>query len=228
VRFGFNQVQKQRYLFDVGDRVVDVDDQQAARSQHTFELCPLILVLRPVGIEKNQIVSRCRGSARGLRSSRLERLQAALGKKRNTLYSLIHEQALVVGVGVSRVDEINEIDFLQLTLKRMTRAVARLSVLPDFLLVDGITTIPIGIEQKTLKQGDSRSLSITAASVIAKVVCDASWLPTIDSFPNTVLPDIKVTVAKSTVMQSPNMGLVSAIAAPLLESRSTVKCYAAG
>ena len=93
-------------------------------------------------------------------------------KKRNQLYPLIHEQALAVGVGVSRADEIDQINILQATLKGMSRAIERLSLSPDFLLVDGITPIPIEIEQKTLKKGDSRSLSIAAASVVAKVVRD--------------------------------------------------------
>lgn len=93
-------------------------------------------------------------------------------KKRNQLYPLIHEQALAVGIGVSRADEIDEINILQATLKGMSRAVGRLSVAPDYLLVDGITPIPTHIEQQTLKKGDSRSLSIAAASVIAKVVRD--------------------------------------------------------
>ena len=93
-------------------------------------------------------------------------------KKRNQLYPLIYEQAIAVGIGVGRADEVDEINILQATLKGMSRAVGRLSLPPDFLLVDGITPIPIGIEQKTLKKGDSRSLSIAAASVIAKVVRD--------------------------------------------------------
>ncbi|MBW2689084.1 MAG: ribonuclease HII [Deltaproteobacteria bacterium] len=93
-------------------------------------------------------------------------------KKRNQLYPLIYEQALAVGIGVGRASEVDQINILQATLKGMSRAVGRLSLQPDFLLIDGITPIPIGIEQKTLKKGDSRSLSIAAASVIAKVVRD--------------------------------------------------------
>lgn len=93
-------------------------------------------------------------------------------KKRNQLYPLIHAQAIAVGIGVSQGHEIDQINILQATLKGMTRAVKRLSTSPDFLLVDGITPIPLGLAQKTLKKGDSRSLSIAAASVIAKVVRD--------------------------------------------------------
>lgn len=93
-------------------------------------------------------------------------------KKRNLLYPLIHEQAIAVGIGVSRAAEIDRINILQATLQGMSRAVTRLAVKPDFLLVDGITPVPVDIEQKTLKKGDSRSFSIAAASVIAKVVRD--------------------------------------------------------
>ena len=93
-------------------------------------------------------------------------------KKRNQLYPLINEQALAIGIGVSRACEIDEINILQATLMGMSRAVGRLAVQPDFLLVDGISPVPLDIEQKTIKKGDSRSLSIAAASVVAKVVRD--------------------------------------------------------
>ncbi|MGW8312260.1 MAG: ribonuclease HII [Desulfuromonadales bacterium] len=93
-------------------------------------------------------------------------------KQRNRLYPLIRERALAIGVGVSRADEIDRLNILQATLQGMSRAVQRLSVTPDYLLVDGITPVPIGIQQKTIKKGDCRSLSIAAASVIAKVVRD--------------------------------------------------------
>lgn len=93
-------------------------------------------------------------------------------KQRNQFYPLIYERALAVGVGVSRAGEIDQINILQATLQGMSRAIGRLALKPDFLLVDGITPIPIGIEQMTLKKGDSRSLSIAAASVVAKVVRD--------------------------------------------------------
>jgi len=97
-------------------------------------------------------------------------------RKRNQLFPMIYEQALAIGIGVSRADEIDRINILQATLLGMSRAVMRLPVAADFLLVDGITPVPLGIEQKTLKKGDSRSLSIAAASVIAKVVRDRIML----------------------------------------------------
>ena len=93
-------------------------------------------------------------------------------KQRNRFYPQIRAQARAVGVGVASAAEIDQINILQATLLAMRRAVSRLSLTPDYLLIDGITPLPLDISQQTLKKGDSRSLSIAAASVIAKVVRD--------------------------------------------------------
>jgi len=93
-------------------------------------------------------------------------------KARERLYPLIRAQALAVGVGVARAEEIDAINILQATLRSMQRAVGRLNVPPDFLLVDGNVPVPFSLPQQTLVKGDARSLSIAAASVIAKVVRD--------------------------------------------------------
>jgi len=93
-------------------------------------------------------------------------------KKRMELYPLIRKQAVAVGVGMATAQEIDEINILQATLQAMCRAVHRLSCPPDYLLIDGISRIPLSIRQQTIKKGDSLSLSIAAASVIAKVVRD--------------------------------------------------------
>lgn len=93
-------------------------------------------------------------------------------KQRQSLYPRIREEALAVGIGVASVADIDRLNILQATLQAMRRAVARLALPPDYLLVDGITALPTAIPQLTLKQGDSRSLSVAAASVVAKVVRD--------------------------------------------------------
>lgn len=97
-------------------------------------------------------------------------------KKRDYLYPLIWQQAVTVGVGVASAVEIDRINILQATLLAMRRAVARLNIIPDHLLIDGITSLPLEISQQTLKQGDSRSLSVAAASVVAKVLRDRIML----------------------------------------------------
>ena len=91
---------------------------------------------------------------------------------RERLYPLILAQALAVGIGVACAEEIDRVNILQATLRSMQRAVERLAVPADFLLIDGNVPVPLPLPQQTLVKGDSRSLSIAAASVVAKVVRD--------------------------------------------------------
>ncbi len=93
-------------------------------------------------------------------------------KKRDNLFYLIRSQAVAIGVGIVTAEEIDQINILQATLRAMSLAVQRLKVSADFILVDGVTPIPLPIAQKTLVKGDSRSLSVAAASIIAKVLRD--------------------------------------------------------
>jgi len=93
-------------------------------------------------------------------------------KKREQLFKPIRQQALAVGVGFVHAPQVDEINILQATIRAMCMAVARLKIAPQHLLIDGITPLPLSIAQQTIKKGDSRSLSVAAASVIAKVVRD--------------------------------------------------------
>jgi len=93
-------------------------------------------------------------------------------KARSEAFSVIHEKAFAVGVGVIPPAYIDEHNILNASLEAMRRAVSFLDPRPDFLLVDGIHPVPMRAHQRCLKQGDSRSLSISAASVIAKVYRD--------------------------------------------------------
>jgi len=92
--------------------------------------------------------------------------------RRDTLYDCIMAAALAVGVGISDNLTIDRINILQATLRAMETAVRELPVVPDYLLIDGISKTSLHIPQKTVKQGDSRSMSIAAASIIAKVTRD--------------------------------------------------------
>ncbi len=93
-------------------------------------------------------------------------------RQRDKFYPLIRLQARAFGIGVATAEEIDRLNILQATLLAMQRAIGRLGEKPDHLLIDGITPLPLATPQQTLKKGDSRSLSIAAASVIAKVVRD--------------------------------------------------------
>jgi ribonuclease HII len=91
---------------------------------------------------------------------------------RERLFDTIMSQALSVGVGMGSPELIDRINILQATRHAMLEAVSQLLPQPDYLLIDGISTINSSILQKTIKKGDSLSLSIAAASIIAKVTRD--------------------------------------------------------
>lgn len=93
-------------------------------------------------------------------------------QRRERLFELIMTRALAVGVGQVDAATIDQINILQATRRAMLAAVQALSTNPDLLLIDGITTIASPLPQQTIKQGDSRSASIAAASIIAKVTRD--------------------------------------------------------
>ncbi|MCE1225681.1 MAG: ribonuclease HII [Geobacteraceae bacterium] len=93
-------------------------------------------------------------------------------KRREQLFELIIKQAAAIGIGQADAEIIDRINILQATRQAMLEAVRALPVPPDYLLIDGITTIASSLPQQTIKQGDSRSASIAAASIIAKVTRD--------------------------------------------------------
>ena len=91
---------------------------------------------------------------------------------RERLFDAIMSQALSVGIGMGSAELIDRINILQATRQAMLEAVSQLALQPDYILIDGISTINSPIPQKTIKKGDSLSLSIAAASIIAKVTRD--------------------------------------------------------
>jgi len=93
-------------------------------------------------------------------------------EKRERLFEVIMAQALRVGVGMAGHKEIDRVNILQATRLAMQEAVGKLSPPPDYLLIDGITTIASPLPQKTIVKGDVLSLSIAAASIVAKVSRD--------------------------------------------------------
>ena len=93
-------------------------------------------------------------------------------KKREELYDLIMEQAIAVGVGSVPPARIDDINILQATYEAMRQAIANLSVVPDILLNDAVTIPKITIKQIPIIKGDAKSISIAAASIVAKVTRD--------------------------------------------------------
>ena len=93
-------------------------------------------------------------------------------KKREELYEVIREQAVSWAVGYASPARIDEINILQATYEAMREAIGRLSVVPDLLLNDAVTIPQISIKQVPIIKGDARSISIGAASIVAKVTRD--------------------------------------------------------
>ena len=92
--------------------------------------------------------------------------------KREQLYDEIMEKAIAVGVGMASPARIDEINILQATYEAMRTAVSELGVKPDILLNDAVTIPGIEIRQVPIIKGDAKSVSIAAASIIAKVTRD--------------------------------------------------------
>lgn len=94
-------------------------------------------------------------------------------KKRDTFYELIKANARSFGVGVVSAKVIDEIGIVPATCQAMQKAVSQLFPPPDFLLIDGRIKLPdLHLPQKSIIRGDSQSLSIAAASILAKVTRD--------------------------------------------------------
>lgn len=93
-------------------------------------------------------------------------------RKRLAAFERICDQAVGIGLGVIDAEVIDRINILQASLLSMAVAIDRLVPQPDYLLVDGNQPVKRAIAQKTLVRGDSRSVSIAAASIVAKVTRD--------------------------------------------------------
>lgn len=103
-------------------------------------------------------------------------------KKREQLYQEIKNEALAIGIGVVGADVIDEINIYQATKKAMNIAINQLSIFPDFLLIDAMK-IDTPITQRSLIKGDSLSVSIASASIIAKVYRDRLMMEYCKKYP---------------------------------------------
>tara|TARA_B100001059_G_scaffold226044_1_gene253936 strand:+ start:4059 stop:4691 length:633 start_codon:yes stop_codon:yes gene_type:complete len=92
--------------------------------------------------------------------------------KRDSLYNVILTQALGVSIGRASVSEIDELNILQASLLAMERAVSSLSILPEYVLVDGIHLPNWNYKSQAIIKGDQKVASIAAASIVAKVFRD--------------------------------------------------------
>lgn len=115
---------------------------------------------------------------RGLADSKL-----LAAERRAELYELIVGRALAVGVGMADHETIDAVNILRATCLAMMRAVAELTVAPDFVLTDFVRLPELTCPQRNLVHGDARCASIAAASIVAKVTRDRLMLEFDKQFP---------------------------------------------
>lgn len=93
---------------------------------------------------------------------------------RDKLFDIIKNEAVDYGVGIISPEEIDEINILNATKRAMTEAVSKLKTKPDFLIIDAVE-LPLPVKQLSVNKGDSLSISVAAASIVAKVTRDR-WM----------------------------------------------------
>lgn len=92
--------------------------------------------------------------------------------RREFFYHIIRQQAIATGIGIVNNEDIDTLNIFRATLKAMKLAVRDLTVPPDYLLIDALSLKDVAIPQRPIIKGDSMSLSIASASIIAKVTRD--------------------------------------------------------
>lgn len=93
-------------------------------------------------------------------------------EKRKELFEIIKNEAIDYGIGIVNAKEIDELNILNATYEAMKKAVNQLEIKPDYLLMDACIVKDIEIDQKAIIKGDSKSISIAGASILAKVTRD--------------------------------------------------------
>lgn len=93
-------------------------------------------------------------------------------EKRDLLYDEIKEKALAYGVGIVSPERIDEINILEATYEAMQQAISNMEITPDLVLADAVTIPKITMKQVGIIKGDAKSVSIAAASILAKVTRD--------------------------------------------------------
>lgn len=104
-------------------------------------------------------------------------------KKREELYEVILNEAVATGIGMVSPARIDEINILQATYEAMRMAISELKVQPDLLLNDAVTIPEVSIQQVPIIKGDAKSVSIAAASILAKVTRDRLMIEYDSVFP---------------------------------------------
>ncbi|HWI41668.1 MAG TPA: ribonuclease HII [Verrucomicrobiae bacterium] len=127
----------------------------------------------------------------GWRHSGINDSKQLTAASREMLYEVILENAVAVAVGVCTSGTIDRLNILRASLESMKKAVKGLTVPADYLLVDGTFRIPMRVPQRTIVGGDGASLSVAAASIVAKVTRDRMMVRYDRKFPGYGFADHK-------------------------------------
>lgn len=103
--------------------------------------------------------------------------------KREALYDIIYEKALFIGCSMVFQDIIDEINILNATYMAMNDAISKLGIIPDITFIDGNRSSGITYNNVCIVGGDSRSASVAAASIIAKVTRDRYMYEMAEKYP---------------------------------------------
>ena len=144
----------EREAFDAGIRLICGVDEDG-RGPLAGPVCAAAVMLPP-----------------GLEIPGLNDSKKLTDKKRRELYDIMIEQAVSYGIAFASEQEIDEINILQATYEAMREAISKLSVKPDVLLNDAVKIPQVDIRQVPIIKGDAKSVSIAAASIVAKVTRD--------------------------------------------------------
>lgn len=104
-------------------------------------------------------------------------------KKRDLLFDEIQQKAIAYGVGIVSPERIDEINILQATYEAMRQAIQQMGMTPDLLLVDAVTIPGVSMKQVGIIKGDGKSVSIAAASILAKVTRDRIMVQYEEAYP---------------------------------------------
>lgn len=133
-------------------------------------------------------------------------------KERDVLYDIIINNAVSWAIGINSVERIDEINILWARLEAMKKAIEVLSPKPSHILVDGDRKIPnIEIDQTVIIKGDTTSISIAAASIVAKVTRDRMLIKMAKAYPKYNLDSNKGYYCKKTIEQINKDGYIKGL-----------------
>jgi len=168
-------LREERTLYAQGYRyIAGLDEAGRGAWAGPVVAAAVILPIDNPGLSQKPVLSVVEG-LEGVRDSK-----QLTPRRREHLYPIIKSIALAAGTGIVPPDMIDELGIVPATRQAMALAIVQLDLPPDFLLIDFLNLPGLSIPQKSITGGDALSLSIAAASIVAKVTRDR-WMVQLDA-----------------------------------------------